>query len=123
MRHRKVKNEDERIAQHNRYTVDSPKDYKGKWNELFDNLNDVYIEVGCGKGKFILTLAEQNLDKNYIAIEGRGSIILRALEKAAKKELRNIVFLKEYIKVIEEYFDKGEISDLYLNLNNPCTKY
>lgn len=122
MRHRKVKNEEERLAEHHRYTVNSPNNYKGRWQEVFGNSNDIYIEVGCGKGKFILTLAEMNPDKNYIAVEGRGSIILRALEKAEKSNLTNIVFLKEYIKDIGEYFAEGEISGVYLNFSDPWPK-
>ena len=122
MRQRKVKNEEEKLAKHYQYTVDNPKDFKGRWEELFNNSNEIYIELGCGKGKFILTLAEQNPDKNFIAVEGRGSIILRALEKAARSELKNIIFLREYIRDIEEYFQVGEISGVYLNFSDPWPK-
>ncbi|MBR0597212.1 tRNA (guanosine(46)-N7)-methyltransferase TrmB [Sinanaerobacter chloroacetimidivorans] len=122
MRQRKVKNEEEKLAGHHRYLVQDPDRLKGRWGELFGNDNDIYIEVGCGKGKFILTLAEQNPDKNYIAVEGRGSIILRALEKASCKELKNIVFLKEYVKNIEDYFAEGELSGIYLNFSDPWPK-
>ncbi len=89
---------------------------------VFGNGNGIYAEFGCGKGKFIMTLAEQNPDRNYIAIEGRGSIILRALEKAAKEELKNIVFVKEYIKDAAEYFCDGELSGIYLNFSDPWPK-
>ncbi|KAF0194405.1 MAG: tRNA (guanine-N(7)-)-methyltransferase [bacterium] len=122
MRQRKVKDEEEKLAKHHQYTVANPKEYKGRWLELFNNQNEIYIEVGCGKGKFILTLAEQNPDKNYIAVEGRGSIILRALEKATLRELNNIIFLREYIRDIEDYFKEGEISGVYLNFSDPWPK-
>lgn len=122
MRQRKVKDEEEKLAKHHQYTVDKPKDFKGRWDKLFNNSNEIYIELGCGKGKFILTLAEQNPDKNFIAVEGRGSIILRALEKATKSELKNIIFLREYIRDIEEYFQVGEISGIYLNFSDPWPK-
>lgn len=122
MRQRKVRNEEERLAEHHRYLVEDPQAKKGNWREVFENENDIYAELGCGKGKFIMTLAEQNPDRNYIAIEGRGSIILRALEKAAREGLTNIVFIKEYIKDVTEYFEENELSGIYLNFSDPWPK-
>lgn len=122
MRQRKVKNEEERLAEHHRYLITDPVAGKGNWQGVFENGNDIYAELGCGKGKFIMTLAEQNPDRNYIAIEGRGSIILRALEKAEKEGLTNIVFVKEYIKDITEYFAEDELSGIYLNFSDPWPK-
>ena len=122
MRQRKVKNEDERLAEHHEYLIGSPQSQKENWKEIFQNENRIYAELGCGKGKFIMTLAELHPDRNYIAIEGRGSIILRALEKAAQKKLNNIVFVKEYIKDVNEYFGNGELSGIYLNFSDPWPK-
>lgn len=122
MRHRKVKNEEERLGQYDRHLIVDPNGMKGKWHEAFGNEHEIFAEFGCGKGQFILTLAAQNPDRNYIAVEGRGSIILRALEKAAGKELRNLVFLKEYVKDVNEYFEKEELSGIYLNFSDPWPK-
>lgn len=122
MRQRKVKNEEERLSEHHKYLIEDPTEMKGKWQEVFGNENGIYAEFGCGKGKFIMTLAEQNPDRNYIAIEGRGSIILRALEKASQEGLKNIVFVKEYIKDVIEYFAESELSGIYLNFSDPWPK-
>lgn len=122
MRHRKVKNEEARLAEHHRYLIGDPKAAKGCWHEVFGNRNEIYAEFGCGKGKFIMTLAEKNPHRNYVAFEGRGSIILRALEKASQKGLGNIVFVKEYIRNAEEYFGEGELSGIYLNFSDPWPK-
>jgi tRNA (guanine-N7-)-methyltransferase len=122
MRQRKVKNEEERLAEHHQYLIEDPKARKGNWQKVFENGNGICAEFGCGKGKFIMTLAEQNPGRNYIAVEGRGSIILRALEKATQEELRNIVFVKEYIKDVNEYFDENELSGIYLNFSDPWPK-
>lgn len=122
MRQRKVKNEEERLAEHHQYLIGDPEVRKGNWREVFENENGIYAELGCGKGKFIMTLAEQNPDRNYIAIEGRGSIILRALEKAAREGRKNIVFVKEYIKDVSEYFAEDELSGIYLNFSDPWPK-
>ena len=122
MRQRKVKNEEERLAEYRQYTIDHPEEKKGKWKDVFQNKNGIYVEFGCGKGKFILTLAEQNPDRNYIAFEGSGSIILRALEKAAKMGLRNIYFTKEYVRDASVYFEEDELSGIYLNFSDPWPK-
>ena len=122
MRQRKVKNEEERLAEHHQYLIEAPESRKGNWQGVFENDNGIYAEFGCGKGQFIMTLAEQNPDRNYIAIEGRGSIILRALEKATREGLENIVFVKEYIRDVDEYFAKDELTGIYLNFSDPWPK-
>jgi tRNA (guanine-N7-)-methyltransferase len=122
MRQRKVKNEEERLAEHHQYLIHEPAALKGNWQSVFENGNGIYAEFGCGKGKFIMTLAERNPDRNYIAVEGRGSIILRALEKAAREGRNNIVFVKEYIKDVTDYFDEDELSGIYLNFSDPWPK-
>ena len=122
MRQRKVKNEEERLAEHHQYLIEKPMEMKGNWQNVFENGNGVYAEFGCGKGKFVMTLAEQNPDRNYIAVEGSGSIILRALEKAAQEGLTNIVVVKEYIKDVTDYFDESELTGIYLNFSDPWPK-
>ena len=122
MRQRKVKNEKERLAEHHQYLIEDPRNRKGKWQQVFKNGNEIFAEFGCGRGQFIMTLAEQNPDRNYIAVEGRGSIILRALEKATRKGLDNIVFFKEYVIDVNEYFDEDELTGIYLNFSDPWPK-
>jgi tRNA (guanine-N7-)-methyltransferase len=117
-----VKNEEERLAEHYQYLVADPKAAKGGWHVVFGNGNEIFAEFGCGKGKFILTLAERNPNRNYVAFEGSGSIILRALEKAALKGSGNVVFVKEYIKDAGDYFAEGELSGIYLNFSDPWPK-
>lgn len=122
MRQRKVKNEEERLAEHHQHLIGDPAALKGNWKSVFENGNGIYAELGCGKGKFIMTLAERNPDRNYIAVEGRGSIILRALEKASQESRSNIVFVKEYIKDLTDYFEEDELSGIYLNFSDPWPK-
>ncbi len=122
MRQRKVKNVEERLAEHHQYLIEDPRDRKGKWQQVFENGNEIFAEFGCGRGQFIMTLAEQNPDRNYIAVEGRGSIILRALEKATSVGLDNIVFVKEYVNYVNEYFEEDELTGIYLNFCDPWPK-
>ena len=67
---------------------------KGRWHELFGNDHPIHIEVGMGKGQFIMTLAQQNPDINYIGIEKYSSVLVRALEKYHTYEGDNIFFLR-----------------------------
>ena len=97
-------------------------DRKGKWQHVFENENEIFAEFGCGRGQFIITMAEQNPDRNYIAFEGKGSIILRALEKAIKENLNNIVFVRKYVIDVSEYFAQNELFGIYLNFSDPWPK-
>ncbi|MGN1143408.1 MAG: hypothetical protein ACI4SU_02495, partial [Anaerovoracaceae bacterium] len=98
MRQRNIKNLEERLAENSRFLIEEPKNMKGRWREVFaagetqDAGRDrpVYLEIGCGKGKFILTRAEINPDACYIAVEGQANVILRAMEKAEAAELSNL---------------------------------
>jgi len=122
LRQRKVKNVEKRIAEHNQYLIEDPKEKKGKWQQVFGNNNPIFAEFGSGKGQFIITLAEQNPDRNYIAIECRKSIILRVLEKAKENDFSNIVALYENISDVNEYFERDELSGIYLNFSDPWPK-
>lgn len=122
MRQRKIKDIDNKIAVFDDITVKDPKMNKGKWGTLFDNDNPIYLEIGCGKGKFITEHAEKYPDCNFIAAEGSMSVVIRALEKAEKRKLGNVKFILEYIDDIEEYFRAGELSGIYLNFSDPWPK-
>ena len=122
MRLRKVKNAKEKLCENNNYFVLDGREYKGKWNELFPNKNPLHIEIGCGKGQFMITLAKRNPDINYVAIEKYDSVLLRTLEKANEVELSNLKLTIMDAEHISEYFDKGEVSRIYLNFSDPWPK-
>ena len=122
MRLRKVKNAKEKLCENNNYFVLDGREYKGKWNELFPNKNPLNIEIGCGKGQFMITLAKRNPDINYVAIEKYDSVLLRTLEKANEVELSNLKLTIMDAEHISEYFDKGEVSRIYLNFSDPWPK-
>ena len=79
MRLRHIKGAEEQIAE-SPYVIQDPQGLKGKWHEFFGNQNPIRIEVGMGKGKFIMELAEKNPDVNYIGIERYSSVLLRGLQ-------------------------------------------
>ncbi|WP_413363163.1 tRNA (guanosine(46)-N7)-methyltransferase TrmB [Lysinibacillus sp. 3P01SB] len=113
----------EYIEAHPDVIIPNPEDYKGKWHEVFGNDNPVHIEVGTGKGQFVLGMAKQNPDINYIGIELFDSVIVCALERVVEAEKpANLRLLKVNGAKLQEYFTKGDVSRVYLNFSDPWPK-
>ncbi len=123
MRLRNVKGSREIIAS-NKYVIDKAEDLKGKWKEQFGNDNPIHIEVGMGKGQFIIELALRNPDINYIGIEKFSSVLVRAIEKLEEneEEIRNLLLMRFDAEDITNIFDKDEIERVYLNFSDPWPK-
>lgn len=121
MRLRHIKGAEEEIAE-SPYVVQNPKEQKGKWAEFFGNDHPIRIEIGMGKGKFIMELAEKNPDVNYIGIERYSSVLLRGLQKRAELELSNIYFMCIDAAELEEVFEEEEVDRIYLNFSDPWPK-
>ena len=92
MRLRNVPGARETIIE-NKFSIQQPEQMKGKWAEVFQNDHPIHIEVGMGKGRFIMELAERNPDINYIGIERYSTVLLKALQKREKLPLSNICFM------------------------------
>lgn len=109
----------------NPVAIKNEREYKGKWRELFKNDNPLHIEIGMGKGQFLLTLAKQNPNINYIGVERYSSVLLRALEKYETEEfagLENIRFICMDANDIAEVFAHEEVDKIYLNFSDPWPK-
>lgn len=105
--------------------IKAAKACRGKWAEVFGNGNPVHIEVGMGKGQFLMTLAKRNPDVNYVGIERYSSVLLRALEKMTGEEfcgLTNIRFLCMDAAELPEVFAEREVEKIYLNFSDPWPK-
>lgn len=121
MRLRNIKGADE-VIEANEFVIKKPEDYKGTWNTLFQNNHPIQIEIGMGKGKFIMELARKNPHINYIGVERYSSVLLRALQKHQETELTNLYFLCIDAGTVEEIFAPGEIDKIYLNFSDPWPK-
>ena len=121
MRLRHIRGAEETIAE-SPYVIQDPQGLKGKWHEFFGNQNPIRIEVGMGKGKFIMELAEKNPDVNYIGIERYSSVLLRGLQKRSQLELSNIYFMRIDALELADVFDAGEVDRIYLNFSDPWPK-
>lgn len=124
MRLRNIPGADDVIRRHP-IAVKESKEYKGKWNALFEYENPIHIEIGMGKGQFILTLAKQNPQINYIGIERYSSVLLRALEKFDTEEfceLTNVRFICMDAMELPDVFEAEEVEKIYLNFSDPWPK-
>jgi tRNA (guanine-N7-)-methyltransferase len=120
MRLRNVKNKEE-ILKNTTYLVNNPEEYKSKWSNLFNNSNPIHIEIGMGKGDFIIENAINYPDINFIGIEKYDSVIARAIEKLNDKELPNLRLIRMDATKIEDVFS-NEIDLIYLNFSDPWPK-
>lgn len=124
MRLRNIPGADDAVKRHP-IAIKDEKEYRGKWSQVFQNEHPIHIEIGMGKGQFILTLAKQNPEINYIGIERYSSVLLRALEKFDTEEfcdLQNVRFICMDAMELPEVFEKDEVAKIYLNFSDPWPK-
>lgn len=131
MRQRKAKDLDKRLQECSMYMIESPGDGN---KDYFNDDKDLFLEIGCGKGQFIIKKAKDNPDADFIAIEGQETVILRALEKAkeederqqnesdCKQGLSNLKFMLTFVHTIDKFFNENQLSGIYLNFSDPWPK-
>lgn len=105
--------------------IKRPEDQRGCWRQVFGNKNPVHIEIGMGKGRFILNMAKKYPNINFIGIERYSSVLLRAIEKYDTQEfhdLKNIRFVCMDARNIGDVFTEGEVKKIYLNFSDPWPK-
>lgn len=120
MRLRNVKCAKEIIESSN-YVVLDYKKYRGNYNKLFKNNNPIYVEIGMGKGKFIIDNAIKYPNINFIGIEKYDSVVVRAIQKLEDKDIPNLKIIRMDALEITDVFDK-EVSRIYLNFSDPWPK-
>lgn len=123
MRLRNIRGAEE-VINNSDYVIKDPKLVKGHWNAVFQNDNPVFIEIGMGKGRFIVDNAIKYPERNFVGIERYTSVLLRAVQKldAMEEVPSNLRFLCMDAAEIEEVFEKGEVSKIYLNFSDPWPK-
>ncbi len=120
MRLRNVKGAQDIISQSDYYVLD-PNKYKNNFKSLFKNDNKIELEIGMGKGDFIINKALTNPDINYIGLEKYPTVLLKAFKKLKDKKIDNLKIICIDANNINEIFDK-EISKIYLNFSDPWPK-
>lgn len=92
------------------------------FNDIFGNNNPIYLEIGCGKGKFACEMAKKLPEANFIACEKISNVLIEALERAKTEKIKNIYFLNCAAEVLQKYFPQGSVERIYLNFSNPLPK-
>ena len=120
MRLKNVKNA-KNIVNSSNYIVEKPEDHKGNWNLVFNNKNEIHIEIGMGKGDFIIGMAKLYPNINFIGIEMFDSVMARAVQKLEEENIPNLKLIRMDAEEINEVFSK-EIDCMYLNFSDPWPK-
>lgn len=104
--------------------IDETFSLKGIWaKQFFKNNNPIVLELGCGKGEYTVNLAQQAPDKNFIGIDIKGARFWRGAKTALEKNIQNVAFLRTQIELIDLFFDKNEISEIWITFPDPQIKY
>lgn len=120
MRLRNVKGAKEIIESSNYYIID-PFSNLGKWSKVFGNNNPIYVEIGMGKGDFIIENAKMFPNINFIGIEKYDSVLVRSIQKIEEIDLPNLKLIRMDANKIDLVFDH-EINKIYLNFSDPWPK-
>ncbi|WP_047985138.1 tRNA (guanosine(46)-N7)-methyltransferase TrmB [Ornithinibacillus californiensis] len=102
--------------------IPNPSEHNKRWSEVFGNDNPIHVEVGTGKGQFIVGMAKQYPHINFIGIELSKSVIVTAAEKVQESGQENIRLIQENAENLLELFAENEVSTLYLNFSDPWPK-
>ena len=121
MRLKKIKGAIDRVKK-GRYYIDNPNVYKGKWSKLFNNDNEIYVELGMGKGDFIINNAIKYPFINFIGIEKYDSVLVKAVEKSDLLELDNLKLILMDVSNLDSIFDH-EVDKIYLNFSSFITYF
>lgn len=121
MRMRKKKNLDVRFAKCAEVMIADPAAHRGNWQAVFGNANPVHLEIGCGKGRFVLESARRMPEVNFVAIEIEEGALIMATEAAAAQaeQTPNVRFISFDAAALPEIFAAGELSRIYLNFSDP----
>ncbi|KQL37705.1 tRNA (guanine-N7)-methyltransferase [Bacillus sp. FJAT-25509] len=112
----------DQVKENAHYVIPNPSEQKGKWREVFQNDQPIHIEVGTGRGRFMVGMAKANPHINYIGIEKYTSVISDALDKLIEAEVPNLKLLNVDAQKLTDFFEDGEIDRVYLNFSDPWPK-
>ena len=109
------------ILNSSKYYVSNPTKYKGKWNDFFGNHDLIYLELGTGRGEFIINMAKKYPNINFIGLELNESQIATAAKKLERENIKNLKLIKDDARNIINIFGK-EINTIYLTFSEPWPK-
>ena len=95
---------------------------RGKWTEIFGNINPITLELGCGKGEYCLGLGSRYPGRNFLGLDIKGDRIWKGAMQALEAGLSNVRFMRTRIDHITNYFAPGEISEIWITFPDPYLK-
>lgn len=102
---------------------DIPFEMKGKWNEIFfKNNHPIVLELGCGRGEYTVGLGRRFPDKNFIGVDIKGSRMWTGATQTMEESLGNVAFLRTNIEIIDRFFGRDEVSEIWLTFSDPQMK-
>lgn len=104
------------------FMVHEPEEMRGRWKEAFGSDAPLHVEIGMGKGRFLMDMARLHPEISYIGIEKYSSVLLRAIQKMQEDPLPNVKFIRMDAEEIEAVFGEGEVDRIYLNFSDPWPK-
>ena len=119
MRMRKRNNLEPRMEACTSVWIQDPETRRGNWRQLLPEARELHLEIGCGKGKFTVEMAEQNPDVLFIAVDRVKEALVLAMEKAISMGLKNVYFLSVDAAELDQLFAPGEADRIYLNFCDP----
>lgn len=119
MRMRRKRNLDARLEKCAELRVFEPETHKGHWRELFGMVGELHLEIGCGKGDFVLESARRHPDVMFVAVERYKNVLLLAMEKLQAEGLKNVLFLSNDAATLGDVFGPDEVDRIYLNFSDP----
>lgn len=120
MEYKVIKNAD-KIVENSNYVVNNPTKYKNKWHDLFANKNPIHLELGMGRGDFIIEMAKKFPNINFIGLEINDSQMVMCVKNLESKRLPNLKLINADARTIDQIFGK-EISTIYLTFSEPWPK-
>ena len=122
MRMRKKPNLLPRMEKAGAVKIEAPEEFRGRWRTLLPGCKTLYVELGCGKGRFTADTAEQNPEVLLLAVEKVPDAMVVAMERAVERELANVRFLDRDVTSLPDFLDKGEADRVYINFCDPWPK-
>ena len=104
------------------FVIHEPSSFRMEWKERLCHERPLCLEIGTGRGQFLMQLAELHPENYYVGIEKYASVLVKALEKQAASGLENLCFLHMKAEAITEVFGPGEVDRIYLNFSDPWPK-
>ena len=99
--------------------LEYPQQMQGKWSAFFQNNHPLTLELACGKGEYAVGLGRMFPNRNFIGVDLKGNRIWVGAKKALQEKLENVAFIRSQIDKIDQYFEKGEVSEIWITFPDP----